>query len=75
LKTATELALDDYKSVVKTVQARGGGKVPPVTSYVAYYSEVLNAMANGKFGPEDVKRIEAKQMALMKAFPDRTGIE
>ena len=72
-KVATELAAADYERLLARVKADGGGYMPPISMYVSYHADILQAIADGTFGPETVRSIEAKQAELMKAQPIRGG--
>ena len=72
LKIAADLGLADFNRTLERIQAPGeGGPLPPVALFIAYHADVLDAMAAGKFGPDEVERIERRQSELLAAMPRR----
>lgn len=70
-RIAAELAEADYARLLDRIKGKGG-RVPPISVYVAYHADVLSAIARDDFGPATVKRIEDRMTALFDALPDRT---
>ncbi len=70
LKTATELALADFNFFVGLAKQKGGS-MHPISIYVAYHAEVLNAIADGTFNAAAVTRIEQRMKELGDALPKR----
>jgi len=71
LKAASELGLAEHAFRMKEVERRGGGSVVPLSVYVAYHAEVLDALANGSFDPDAVAAIDRRQIALVRAIEGR----
>lgn len=70
LKAASELGLVEYSNRVKEVERRGGALLP-LSVYVAYHAEVLDALASGAFDADAVSAIDRKQIALVQAIEGR----
>lgn len=72
LKSAAELGMRDFEHTFDRIKATGGS-LPPISTFVAYHAEVLQALAANDFGPEAVARIDAKQKATVEAIKNRNA--
>lgn len=45
-------------------------KFPPISSFVTYHAEYLDALAAGEVTPEVIQRLNRKQKELIKHYPD-----
>jgi NhaP-type Na+/H+ or K+/H+ antiporter len=70
LKIAVDLGIADHAYFMADAKAKGG-LLPPVALYVAYHADMLDAIHAGTFDAEAVARIEARQLELIKALPNR----
>jgi len=75
LKAAADLALAEYNQRIKLVAANGKGVIPPLSTYVAYHADVLDAVARGAFDAAEVANITNRQNALMRAIRDRPPLD
>jgi hypothetical protein len=67
LRVAADLAREDWKNRLELLSQRGG-KMPPVSAFVHYHAKVLEAMANGTFTPDTVKRLSEEQEQILAAY-------
>lgn len=77
VKCASDMAIRDFERELKERQAVGK-PTPPLSLFVAYHVEVLNAIADGTFGPEVIADIDKRQIAALKAIAaqvDRVPVE
>jgi hypothetical protein len=68
LKIAAELAHKDWKQRYEIQSKHGQVRMPPVSVFVHYHAKVLEAMANGTYSPEMVKRLGEEQEAIISAY-------
>ncbi len=68
LKMAADLGLADFNFCVEQMRSRDG-LIPPLSMYVAYHLEVLDALDAGKFDTATINSIEERQKKLADAFP------
>lgn len=71
LKMAADLGLADFNFFLEQARSRGGEFMPPLSMYVAYHLEVLDALDAGKFNPATINSIEERQKRLADALPRR----
>jgi hypothetical protein len=71
LRLGAEIGLAEFNSQVEFAK-RAGKTVcfPPVSAYVLYHAEFLDALAAGKITPEIIQRLHAKQEQLKEHYPD-----
>jgi hypothetical protein len=69
LKVAADLGLADYNSSMELVKKNGGAMVP-LSAWVAYHAEFMDALAEGTLSPPLVAKLNDRHDALMNAFPD-----
>lgn len=72
IKAATDLGLADFQEALSSARRHGRGSVLPVSTYVYYHAEVLKSLADGKFGPAEIARIDAdlKKVIIATAHRD-----
>lgn len=70
LRLAAKLGEADF-NFFKARAEREGGPLPPISVYVAYHAEVLQALAEDDFTPKRIAEIEERQTKLFKALPLR----
>jgi hypothetical protein len=72
LKLAADLGLADYKENLANLKTKqqGSFRVPPVSAYVLYHAQFLDALAAGDVTPEVVQRLHSKQEELMQHYYD-----
>jgi hypothetical protein len=74
LKVAADLGLADYKETLELAKAQpGSSAVPPMSCFVAYHADILNALADGGLDTERLAAIDAKQMEVLRATAERRG--
>jgi hypothetical protein len=67
LKLATEMARADREEFIKVNGQFSGKPVLPLSVYIAYHADLLQAAAKGKLNPAQINRIDAKNKELVKA--------
>lgn len=70
LKSAAELGLADFAFTADRAKAAGAG-LPPLSVFVAYHSDVLEALSKGALDAAAIARIDRAQVALLQAIKDR----
>jgi hypothetical protein len=68
LKIAADLARGDWKQRYEIQVKQGRVSMPPVSVFVHYHAKVLEAMANGTYSPELIKRLGEKQELIIEAY-------
>ncbi len=68
-KLASELGMLDFRIAREHVLSRGG-VMAPLSAYVMYHSEFLEALASGPVTPDLIEKMNERQRALFDAFPD-----
>jgi len=71
LKVAADLGLADHNGQIELAK-RGNTEmvIPPLSAYVLYHAEFLDALADGKITPEVIKCFKDKQAELMDHYYD-----
>jgi len=70
LKLAADLGLADYNQMLERAKTKGG-PMPPISLFVAYHIDALDALAKGEFDEERIAEIEERQTKLLRAMPLR----
>ncbi|MDP1926505.1 MAG: hypothetical protein Q8K57_17170 [Thiobacillus sp.] len=71
LKVAADLGLADYKGQIELAKLQNkGAKLPPLSAYVMYHAEFLDALSDEEVTPEVIKRLNEKQAKLMDHYYD-----
>lgn len=74
LKTAADLGLADFNHQIKQLPEGSAGL--PLSVFVAYHLDVLDALANESFDADAIAKIDQRQIALTLAIARRpTGKE
>lgn len=68
LKIAAELANEDWKQRFDIQSKHGRVSMPPVSVFVHYHAKVLEAMANGTYSPELIKKLSEEQELIIDAY-------
>lgn len=72
LKLAADLGLADYKQKLELARTQvGSSSVPPISVFVAYHAEVLDAIADGALDAERVSSIDSRQKEILHAVATR----
>lgn len=69
LKLAADLGLADHARDYAMIKDRRA-VMPPVSAYIAYHAEFLDALAKGPITAAQVHQMNERQDELLKAFPD-----
>lgn len=67
MKVAADLGLADWKARVDYTRSSGGAGVPPLSVFVSYHSDVLDAMHAGPIDAAALTRLAGKWEDVMKA--------
>ncbi len=71
LKLAADLGLADYNRQLELAKNNQEPmRFPPISAYVMYYAEFLDALANGEITPEIIQCLQNKQEQLMEHYYD-----
>ena len=70
LRLAAKLGEADFNFFLERAK-KHGGPMPPISLYVAYHADVLQALAEDDFTPKRIAKIEQRQTELIKALPLR----
>jgi hypothetical protein len=67
LKQAVQLAIEDHKAAIEVAKTYAqGAMIPPLTAFMHYHMEVLDAMAKESLTSEALHKIVARNKAILK---------
>ena len=71
IKVAADLGLADYNGQVELLKGKSENfRLPPMSAYVMFHAEFLDALSKGEITPEVIQRLNKKQEDLMEHYYD-----
>jgi len=71
LKVAADLGLADYNAQLELARKRQEpSRLPPMSAYVMYHAEFLDALTKGEVTPTIIQRLQKRQEELMAHYYD-----
>ncbi len=72
MKQAVDLAIEDHKSALEVAKTHAGRTVmvPPITAYLHYHEEVLQAFDTGPLTPDTLRKIRRRNKAVTDIFEE-----